>query len=85
MYESMEKGRKEARIGLDSQEDIVRLINTNKQFRDLVKRCLNELGFAIQGEIKARKDNMKTDIFIEDDSKIDVSIKSSTKTSIRRL
>lgn len=85
MNENMKKGRKEARIGLDSEKDIVRLINTNKQFKNLVKRCLNELGFVIKGQIKARKDNRKTDIFIEDNSKIGVSIKSSTRTSFHSL
>jgi len=85
MYENMEKGRKEARIGLDSEKDIVRLINIDKQFRNLIKGCLTELGFAIQGEIKAQRDEMKTDIFIEDDLKIGVSIKSSTKTSFHNL
>lgn len=85
MYESMEKGRKEARIGLDSEKDIVSLINTDKQFRNLIKGCLTKLGFAIQGEIKARRDEMKADIFIEDDVKIGVSIKSSTKTSFHNL
>ena len=85
MYENMEKGRKEARIGLDSEKDIVRLINANKQFRNLIKGCLTELGFSIQGEIKAQRDSVKTDIFIEDDSKIGVSIKSSTKTSFHNL
>jgi hypothetical protein len=85
MNENMKKGRKEARIGLDSERDIVQLINTNEQFRDLIKRCLQELGFVIKGEIKARRDSMKTDIFIEDNSKIGVSIKSSTKTSFHSL
>jgi len=85
MYESMEKGRKEARIGLDSEKDIVSLINGDTQFRNLIKGCLTKLGFAIQGEIKARRDEMKADIFIEGDLKIGVSIKSSTKTSFHNL
>jgi len=86
MYESMGKGRKEARIGLDSENDLVSLINTNKQFRNSIKRCLNELGFVMQGEIKARRDNIKVDIFIEDDvSRIGVSMKSSTKTSFHHI
>ncbi|MCD5401631.1 hypothetical protein LR013_03465 [candidate division NPL-UPA2 bacterium] len=85
MNENMEKGRKEARIGLNSEKEIVRLINTDKQFKNVIKRCLNELGFVIQGEITAQRDNMKTDIFIEDNSKIGVSIKSSTKMSFHNL
>ena len=85
MNENMEKGQKEARIGLDSEKDIVRLINTNKQFKNLIKRCLDKLGFIIQGEIKARRDDVKTDIFLEDHLKVGVSIKSSTKTSFHQL
>lgn len=86
MNENMEKGRKEARIGLDSEKDLVSLINTNKQFRNSVKRCLNELGFVMQGEIKSRRDNIKVDIFIEDDvSRIGMSMKSSTKTSFHHI
>jgi hypothetical protein len=85
MGENMEKGQKEARIGLDSEKDIVNIINTNEQFRNSVKRCLENLGFCLGKEIKARTDNMKTDIFIEDDLQIGVSIKSSTKTSFHHL
>jgi hypothetical protein len=85
MDENMEKGQKEARIGLDSERDIVQLINTNEQFRSLIKRCLDEFGFVIKGEISAHRDDIKTDIFIEDDLKIGVSIKSSTKTSFHHL
>jgi hypothetical protein len=86
MDENMKKGQKEARIGLDSEKDIVTLINTNKQFSNLIINCLNKLGFAIKGEIKARLNDVKTDIFIEDtSSKIGVSIKSSTKTSFHQL
>lgn len=81
----MKKGQKEARIGLNSEKDMVTLINTNAQFRNSVKRCLENLGFRSGKEIKARIDNMKTDIFIEDDLRIGVSIKSSTKTSFHNL
>jgi len=85
MNENMEKGQKEARIGLDSEKDIIALINTDEQFRNSIKRCLANLGFSLQKEIRARTDNMKTDIFIEDDLQIGVSIKSSTKTSFHNL
>jgi len=85
MNENMEKGRKEARIGLDNERDIVRLINTNKQFRRLIEGCLNELGFAMQGGIKAWEDDMKADIFIGNDLKVGVSIKTSTKTTFHHL
>lgn len=85
MNENMKKGQKEARIGINSEKDIVKLINTNKQFKNLIIKCLNELGFIIKGQIKARKNNRKADIFIEDNSKIGVSIKSSTRTSFHSL
>ncbi|MCK4256886.1 hypothetical protein KAX35_08360 [candidate division WOR-3 bacterium] len=85
MSQNMIKGRKEARIGLDSEKDIIRMINTNKQFNNSIKQCLNKLGFDIQSKIKAQKDDIKTDIYIEDNSKIGVSIKSSTVTSFHHL
>lgn len=85
MNEDMEKGRKEARIGLNSERDIVSLINTNEQFRNLIRKCLADLGFGLQKEIKVRIDNVKADIFIEDDLQIGVSIKSSTETTFHHL
>jgi len=85
MNENMKKGQKEARIGLDSEKDIVQLINTDEEFRNRMKECLHGLGFAIKGEIRARRDNVKIDIFIEDDLKIGASIKSSTKTTFHNL
>lgn len=80
----MRKGQKEARIGLNTEKDIVALINTNERFRNSIKQCLENLGFDLRKEIRARIDNMKADIFIENDWQIGVSIKSSTKTRIRR-
>lgn len=85
MNENMQKGQKEARIGLNSEKDIVTLINTNEQFRNSIKRCLENLGFSLRKEIRARIDNMKADIFIEDNLQIGISIKSSTKTSFHHL
>lgn len=46
---------------------------------------MENLDFELGKEIKARIDNMKTDIFIEDDLRIGVSIKSSTKTTFHHL
>ena len=85
MNENMQKGQKEARIGLNSEKDIVTLINTNKRFRNSVKRCLENLCLGSGEEIKARIDNMKADIFIENDLRIGISIKSSTKTSFHHI
>lgn len=85
MHENMIKGKKEARIGLNSEKDIVVLINTNKHFRKRIKDCLDLLGFDIRGEIRACKDDIKTDIFIEDDLKIGISLKSTTATSFHSL
>jgi len=85
MNQNIEKGRKEARIGLDSEKDIINLINTDEQFRNTIKQCLVNLGFDLHREISARLDNMKADIYIENDLMIGVSIKSSTGTSFHHL
>lgn len=85
MNENMKKGRKEARIGLKSEEEIVNLINSHTKFRNLIKESLKNLGFNFQKEIRADLNNMKTDIYIENNLKIGVSIKSSTKTSFHQL
>ena len=61
----IEKGRKEARVGLESEEEIILLINKNAKFRENLKKGLFTLGFKIKGEISAYKDNVKTDIFIK--------------------
>ena len=81
------KGRKEARVGLDSEEDIVNMINTDKIFRKSLRTCLIELGFNPDENIRAYKDGLKTDIFIRinDQEIIGVSIKSSIKTSFHQL
>lgn len=84
-YENMEKGQKEARIGLDSEVEIVDRINTDDKFQKSLRNCLIVLGFNLKNKIKACKDGVKTDIFIKIDGKIGVSIKSSTKTSFHQL
>jgi len=82
----MEKGRKEAKIGLESEKELVNMINTNVQFRNIIRRCLSKLGFKMKGKLKAYKDCVKTDIIIETNgSKLGVSIKSSTATSFHQL
>ncbi|MEM3488285.1 MAG: hypothetical protein QXO75_01290 [Nitrososphaerota archaeon] len=84
-HEYMEKGQKEARIGLDSEEDIIRRINTDDVFKDSLRECMITLGFNPEEKIIAHKNNVKTDIFIKIDDEIGVSIKSSTKTSFHQL
>ena len=86
-YEKFGKGEKEARIGLDSEQDVVNMINNDENFRNIMKKCLEKLGFNVQGEIKAYKNGIKTDIVIKinDKEEIGVSIKSSTKTSFHQL
>jgi hypothetical protein len=82
----LEKGRKEAIVGLESEEEIMFLINKNAKFRENIKRGLFTLGFKIKGKISAYKDDVKTDIFIKiDDTVFGVSIKSSTGTSFHQL
>jgi len=86
-YERLEKGEKEARIGLDSEQDIINRINFDEKFHNIIKDCLIKLGFNVQGRLRARKDDIKTDIFIRinEQEEIGVSIKSSTKTSFHQL
>lgn len=86
-YKRLEKGKREARIGLDSEEDIIRRINFDEKFHDIMKNCLINLGFYVQGRLRARKDGIKTDILIRinEQEEIGVSIKSSTKTSFHQL
>ncbi len=86
-YEHLEKGKKEARIGLDSEQDIINRINFDEKFQNLIKDCLLKLGFNVQGKLRARKDGVKTDIFIQinGQEEIGVSIKSSTLTNFHQL
>ena len=86
-YEHLEKGRREARIGLDSEQDIIDRINFDEKFQNLIKDCLLKLGFNVQGKLRARRDGVKTDIFIQinEREEIGVSIKSSTSTSFHHL
>lgn len=86
-YEHLEKGEKEARIGLDSEQDIINRINFDEEFHNVIKECLTKLGFNVKGRLRARKDDIKTDIFIQinEQEEIGVSIKSSTKTSFHQL
>lgn len=86
-YEHLEKGEKEARIGLDSEKDVINRINFDEKFHNIMKECLTKLGFNVQGRLRARKNGTKTDIFIQinKQEEIGVSIKSSTKTSFHQV
>ncbi|MFB0562393.1 MAG: hypothetical protein ACETWM_14405 [Candidatus Lokiarchaeia archaeon] len=84
-YEKMEKGRKEARIGLESEKEIINRINTDVKFQNLLRQCLITLGFKSIKKIQAYKDGVKTDVFVRLDSELGVSVKSSTKTSFHQL
>lgn len=86
-YERLEKGEKEARIGLDSEQDIINRVNTDEEFHNAMRNCLIKFGFNVQGRLRAHKNDVKIDIFIQinKQEEIGVSIKSSTKTSFHQL
>ena len=83
-YEVMGKGEKEARIGLDSEKEIIDFINTDNEFEKWLRDALCVLGFFPTKRIEARKNQIKSDIIlsISEQEEIGVSIKSSTKTTI---
>lgn len=84
-YERMEKGRREARIGLNSEKEIINLINSDPKFQKSLRKCLFSLGFKSKKKITAYKDGLKTDIFLRIDGEIGISVKSSTATSFHQL
>ncbi len=80
-----EKGRKEARIGLDAEFELLKRINEEENFRKKLILCLRELGFELQ-DLKAKKDGVKIDLIIESPSaEIGLSLKTSTMTSFHQL
>jgi len=85
----MEKGRKAARIGLDSENDIIFMVSNDEDFRVRLEKCLMSLGYTFGEKIRASKDGIsnrkKTDVLLRADTEIGVSIKSSTKTSFHQL
>ncbi|RSN67998.1 hypothetical protein D9Q81_06850 [Candidatus Korarchaeum cryptofilum] len=86
-HEHLRKGEKEARIGLDSEQDIINRINNDEEFHDALKECLIRLGFTISGKLRARKDLTKADILLQinEQEEIGISLKSSEKTSFHQL
>jgi len=89
-FEYMKKGEKEARIGLSSEKEIIDLINKDEEFRKKLRECLSNLGFKVEGEIYASKDDSKkgkkkTDIVIKIDDELGISVKTCTETSFHQL
>jgi len=87
-YEAMNVGQKAARIGLDSEKEIINAINHNPDFLQLFIQCLNNLGFDTEGTIKAEKKATQTkkDLIIEiEGNQIGISVKSSMKTSFHQV
>lgn len=92
-YEHLKKGEKEARIGLDSEQDIINRIKSDEKFHNTIRECLIKLGFNPRERLEARarkgksEDSIKADIFIRisEQEEIGVSIKSSTETSFHQL
>ncbi|WP_158413782.1 PDDEXK family nuclease [Geoglobus acetivorans] len=85
-YENMIKGQKAARIGLDSEKDIVHMINNNPNFQKSMIDGLSSIGYGNPSEIRAFKNGSKIDIYIVlDDEKIGVSIKSISKADFHQL
>lgn len=86
-YEDMEIGQKAARIGLDSEKDIIDAINSNERFRTLLKNCLENLGYDSTGNLSSNKGATQTkkDITVRiGENSIGISIKSSKKTSFHQ-
>ncbi len=80
-----EKGRKEARIGLDAESELLMRVNEDMNFRKRLTSCLRRLGFRLR-DVRMRKDGVKVDLVIESrSSKIGVSLKTSTRTSFHQL
>jgi len=86
-YKDLEKGEKEAKIGLDSEKEIMEMINTDMKFRSKILDCLRTLDFKINDIRRASESkDTKSDIFILSNiGKLGISIKTSTKTSFHQL
>lgn len=86
-YEDMDIGQKAARIGLDSEQDIINAINSNERFRNILRKCLENLGLDSSGDLSSNKGATQTkkDITIRiGQNNIGISIKSSKKTSFHQ-
>jgi len=83
----MVKGQEEARIGLDAEEEIISMINTNKDARNELKECLANFGINLGENFYAIKPKnrefIKTDILLcctKDNDIIGISLKTVKKT-----
>ncbi len=86
-YEDMEIGQKAARIGLDSEQNIINAINSNERFRKLIRKCFEKLGISATGNLRSNKGATQTkkDITVRiGENSIGISIKSSKKTSFHQ-
>lgn len=86
-YDSLATGRKAARVGLDSEQGIIDAINTNPEFRELIRNCLQNLGLPYKGKITSIDvpKQLKKDILINiDKESIGVSIKSRKTKSFHQ-
>lgn len=86
-YKDMDIGQKAARIGLDSEQDIINAINSNERFRNILRKCLENLGLDSSGDLSSNKGATQTkkDITVRIGQKnIGISIKSSKKTSFHQ-
>ena len=83
----MVTGQKAARVGIDSEKDIIRLINSNNSFNTAIKKSLETLGLGKHSNISASKGSAKTkaDIILENDATLGISVKSTTETSFHHL
>ncbi len=82
---SSEKGRKEARIGLDAEFEVISRVNGSSIVKRRFIECMEKLGFTTH-ELRIRKDGIKVDLIAETDSgEIGISLKTSTRTSFHQL
>src|SRR3972149_2992597 len=80
----MEKGRKAARIGLDSENDIIFMVSNDEDFRVRLEKCLMSLGYTFGEKIRASKDGIsnrkKTDVLLRADGHCALCRKFRTRT-----
>lgn len=72
---------------MDSEKQIVELINSDSRFKEIILKCLNKLDCKFTNNIKAIIDkSTKSDISLTENSiKVGISVKSSSKTSFHQL
>lgn len=82
-YEKLGKGAKAARVGLDNEKNIVHLINTDEEFKKLIQKSLETLGFEtnnIKEAINVKRRGAKTDVLLRTSSnELGISLKTVSK------